>query len=323
MAEDKTGHKGPTVRRIGKDDEFERMWQEHQRQEREFAEAFLSGAYSDEAAKAAGRERGALLEDVIGSDRTEILLGELERLNVAVLVHMGALNQGNALRLVRYGGYSALSNTGFRFENGFFRLAAYDWSEDEDEDGNWIHRPDFAVRGAGNYLEWYKWARRDDWVSAGFAWALEEAEERNIPVFGWFERVIDRCIDSLMSAEDIEASETTPCPWRDFDETRTPRTVAHVDGPQPNDEMQGLTFDHPDEGYVGFVRIPGAPADAGVLTDVTGETPEVADAVAEALRRGAGDFLSNSLSTHAGVPDDLGYIAVGGTWFQRVFMRRR
>lgn len=303
------------------DEEFERMWADQMKKEQEFAEEFLAGAYSDDAAKAAGRERGEYLSKLVGHADEEIILEELERLNVAALVHMGAKDQGNALRRIRADAHRALANTGFTFENEFFRLAAYDWSEDEDEDGNPIHRPDFAVRGAGNYLDWYKWARRGDWASPGLVWAIEEAEERNIPLFAWFERVIDRCIESLMYSPDVEASETAPCPWRDFDASRTPGTAVYVDASMHSDELRGLTFDHESEGYVGFVRIQGVPNLPDLPEDTTERMPGVAEAVRNALTSSQKDLLSNSLSTHFAVPDDLGYVVVGDIWFQRVFVR--
>lgn len=306
---------------IERNEEFERMWEDQMRKEREFAEEFLSGAYSDDAAKAAGREHGEYLERLVGHDGAETIYGELERLNVAILVHMGAKDQGNALRRVRADAHRALGNTGFTFENEFFRLAAYDWSDDEDEDGNPIHRPDFAVRGAGNCLDWYKWARRGDWASPGLVLAIEEAEERNIPLFAWFERVVDRCIESLMYSPDLETSETDPCPWRDFDASRTPGTAVFVDAPVHSDELRGLTFDHESEGYVGFVRIQEPPDLPEPPEDVTGRMQGVAEAVRDALERNRKDLLSNSMSVCSAVPDDLGYVVVGGIWFQRVFVR--
>lgn len=308
--------RGVKVIRLGRDSEFERAWQEQRERERTFVARFLAGEFSDEHAVARGRDEGEDLRCL--GDTSDIVFDELERLNVAVLVHMGALNQGNALRLVRSGGHNALGNTGFAYENEFFRLAAYDWSDDEDEDGNPVRRHDFEVKPAGNHMDWYKWARRDDWLSPGLAEAFDAAEDEGIPVGEWLGSVVDRCIDSLMSSRDLSISETEPCPWRRPDPSRVPKTFVAVDACLAGPEMTAVTMNHPNDGYTGFVLAEDT-IDESTLADVTSLMPEVAAEVAMALRKKSGDPLAQSAHARIDAPDDLGYIKTGEVWLQRVF----
>lgn len=297
-------------------DEFERQWQQHMAEERQLADDFLQGKFADSLQPEDAR--GGYLHDLIGETDTDLVLSELERLNVAVIAWIASHNLGDALRQVRSGGHLALGNVGFEFESDFFRLASYDWSDDEDEDGNPIHRHDFVCKPSGTYLDWYKWAHRDDWASPGLAAAFTAVQEKKVSISAWWERVIDGCIDSLILTDVAHWRKVTSCGWRHLDEDAIPHRMVKVDATVRSNQVDSVTLSHPTEGYVGFKndwRRAGLPND---IVDATDEYPEIAKALAEKAENSLRRPLGLSLSLDGiECPDDIGYLVVG----RKVFCR--
>lgn len=301
-------------------DEFERQWDARMEEERQFARDFLQGKFADDLQ---GEDaRGEHLDHLLGDrDAQSVIHGELERLCTAVIAWMAARDLGNALRFVKGDCYLATRNVGFEFESDFFRIASYDWSDDEDEDGNPIVRHNFVCKPSGTYLDWYKWAGRDDWASKGLAEAFVTAEERNIPIYAWWERIIDACIESLMTTEDATFHRIESCGWRHLDEDAIPHRMVRIDATIESHEVDSITLRHPEEGYVGFKmdaepEMP-LPDDMEDVTDGhSALCSRIADAVATTNRESP---LDQSVSLDkTDCPDDIGYIVVGGVIFRRL-----
>jgi hypothetical protein len=294
-------------------------------QARLFSADFLSGRFAD--AIQPDEARGEELRELIGDDDL-IVHEELNRLNTAVIAWIAKRDLGEALRQVRSDSHLATHNVGFSFESDFFRLASYDWSEDEDENGDLIVRHNFECKPSGTCLDWYKWAGRDDWASKGLAEAMRVAEEKGIPLYAWWERVVDACIDSLLFTEDAEFRRIESCGWRHLDEGAIPHGIVQVEALIGSPEVDSVTLSHREDGYVGFKEFKGLgdslPPDA---EDVSTNHPDI---VAE-LEHGAADATNHPLRQSISLdgiecPDDVGYIVIGGRVFRRLVLdapRRR
>lgn len=304
-------------------DEFESQWEKHMDDERQFVHDFLAGKFAD-SVQPEGAE-GAPMEMLVDrADEEVIVHEELNRLCCAVIAWRAAHDLGDALRHVKGGCYLATQNVGFEFESDFFRLASYDWSEDEDENGDIIIRHNFVCKPAGNHLDWYKWAGRDDWASKGLVAAFEAAQRMNIPLYAWWERVVDACIESLLMTETATFHRLESCGWRHLDEAAIPHRMVKVDATIESPEVDSVTLRHPDEGYVGFKvskeRGTALPSD---IEDVTDGHAALARLLMEAVGRSKERPLAQSISLDkVDCPDDVGYVVVGDRVFRRLVLDR-
>lgn len=299
-------------------EEFEREWERRVDEERRFAADVLAGRFAD---CLQDESHGEYLSDLVSEDDAMIISDDIERLNVAVIAWMAARDLGDALRHVRSGSWKASLNVGFAFESDFFRLASYDWSEDEDENGDVIDRHDFELKPAGIHLDWYKWMGRDNWASPGLAAAIRAADEQGIPTYVWWEAVMDACIDSLMATDEAETHRIQCCGWRHYDAGAVPHRVVRVAAEIASGEVEAVTMDSETEGYVAFKedRILGAfvPND---LEDVTDAHPDVVAATVRAIAQSAGDRLSQAVQVRLECPDDIGYLVIGRRAFCRLVL---
>lgn len=288
-------------------------------------ESFLSdlmqGRFSDPDA------RGCDPEELLEPDELEMLHNELERLNIAVIAHIAARDEGMALRLIRSDSWNAQMNSGFEYENDAFRLAAYDWSDDEDADGNPIRRHDFSVKGTGITIDWYKHAWRGLWASEAFEKAFLVAQGAGIGFYLWFPELIEILIGSLFGCDDDMAPRGRAGAWRRF-YADMPTGSIEIPGSLLSGEIDSLMFlPEADRIPVEFAdRDAVAHSDPGemIASGVPDGSMDEADMVAERISdaaHGCTDRLACTLSVDAKAPGWLGYVICGGRVFQRMAPR--